>query len=310
MSVMNGVRRNRKRRAVPDRLGPREPEAGSVTPSPYFRWKGTIDVVLGAVLALLSLPVVVLLFVVVRITSPGPAVYRQMRVGKDGKVFTMYKVRTMRPNAEALTGAVWTKVNDCRVTHVGRLLRKLHLDEFPQLLNVLRGEMSLIGPRPERPEFVKVLSEAIPGYRDRLAVRPGITGLAQINLPPDSDLDSVRRKIILDVEYIKHAGPFLDCRMMLCTITRLLGLPGVHAMRLFGLERKVTIEGEPDALMTPDAETIPDVVSPTAVEERALMVRFHGGPNGNGNGDGNGNGNGEGGESSSSRKQAIGGKPR
>jgi lipopolysaccharide/colanic/teichoic acid biosynthesis glycosyltransferase len=301
MSVMNGVRRNRKRRAAPSRLGPKTPEAGGVTPSAYFRWKGSIDAVLGAVLALLSMPVVVVLVIVVRLTSPGSAIYRQTRVGKDGKVFTMYKIRTMRPNAEALTGAVWTKVNDCRVTRVGRLLRKLHLDEFPQLLNVLRGEMSLIGPRPERPEFVKVLSEAVPGYLDRLAVRPGITGLAQINLPPDSDLDSVRRKIILDVEYIKHAGPFLDLRMMLCTMTRLLGLPGVSAMKLFRLEREVTIEEESG---TPETGTTINVALPTTVEEHTPMGRFHGGSNGNGSG------NGDGDASGSSRRRALGGKPR
>jgi hypothetical protein len=121
-------------------------------------------------------------------------------------------------------------------------LRKLHLDEFPQLFNVLRGEMALVGPRPERPEFVSILSEQIQGYVARLAVKPGITGLAQINLPPDTDLESVRRKLILDVEYITEAGPLLDLQVMLCTAARLLGLPGELSMRPFRLKRSVYLD--------------------------------------------------------------------
>ena len=128
----------------------------------------------------------------VRLTSRGPGIYKQARVGKDGRKFMMYKIRTMRQDAEAASGPMWTQAHDPRVTFLGRVLRKLHLDELPQLFNVLKGEMSLVGPRPERPEFVRVLAEAIPGYRNRLAVRPGVTGLAQVNLPPDTDIASVR----------------------------------------------------------------------------------------------------------------------
>jgi hypothetical protein len=118
---------------------------------------------------------------------------------------------------------------------LGHFLRKLHLDELPQLINVVKKEMSLIGPRPERPEIASVLAEDIPGYTDRLIVLPGVTGLAQINLPPDATLDDVQRKIRLDMKYIKLAGPWLDARILMSTLARMLGVPGELAMRLFGL---------------------------------------------------------------------------
>jgi lipopolysaccharide/colanic/teichoic acid biosynthesis glycosyltransferase len=181
----------------------------------------------------------------VRATSKGPGIYQQTRVGKGGRIFTMYKVRSMRCDAEGKTGPTWAGVvRDPRVTPLGYWLRLLHLDELPQLFNVLRGEMSLVGPRPERPEFVSILAEQVPGYLDRLSVAPGITGLAQINLPPDTDLDSVRRKLVLDCEYIKTAGILLDVRILLCTALRMFGLRGGASVRLLGLERKVEL---PDA---------------------------------------------------------------
>ncbi|MCO6457135.1 MAG: sugar transferase, partial [Pirellulaceae bacterium] len=178
----------------------------------YLFWKGLLDRLTAAVLLVPGLPLLGLLIVLVRATSRGPGIYRQVRVGKDGREFTMYKLRSMRQDAEAGTGAVWSTSHDNRVTPLGRFLRRSHLDELPQLFNVLWGEMSLIGPRPERPEFVCVLEEQIDGYRDRLAVPPGVTGLAQINLPPDTDLTSVRRKQVLDLLYIDTASAWLDCR--------------------------------------------------------------------------------------------------
>jgi hypothetical protein len=153
----------------------------------------------------------------------------------------MYKIRTMRYDAEMSTGPVWTQHRDPRVTPVGRLLRKLHLDELPQLFNVIKGEMAIVGPRPERPEFVCVLAEAVPGYRNRLAVLPGITGLAQINLPPDTDLVSVQRKLVLDCEYIERGGPWLDTRLMLCTFLRLFKLPEGWLHSLFALSRDAKV---------------------------------------------------------------------
>jgi hypothetical protein len=160
----------------------------------------------------------------------------------------MYKLRSMRCDAEAGTGPVWAgAAADPRVTPLGYWLRVLHLDELPQLYNVARGEMSLVGPRPERPEFVSVLARKIPGYVDRLEVLPGITGLAQINLPADTDLHSVRCKLVLDQQYIRSAGVVMDVRIILCTLLRLFGLRGGRAVSLLGLTRVVDIPTETDA---------------------------------------------------------------
>src|SRR5262249_46262461 len=145
---------------------------------------------------------------------------------------TIYKIRSMYQNAESDGGARWCKLGDPRITPVGRVLRKTHIDELPQLWNVLRGEMSLVGPRPERPEFVPQLEQAIPRYRARLRVRTGLTGLAQVQLPPDSDLASVRRKLAYDLYYVERGGLWLDVRLLFCTAFHLLNLP--HGLtRLF-----------------------------------------------------------------------------
>ena len=218
-------------------VGDRVPTALSC----YFGWKTILDRVFALLLLVPGLPIIGLLVVLVRLTSRGPGIYSQVRTGKGGQTYVMYKIRSMTSDAETGTGAVWTQQNDPRVTRIGWLLRKLHLDELPQLFNVLRGEMSLIGPRPERPEFVAVLSEAIPGYAERLTMLPGITGLAQINLPPDTDLDSVRRKQVLDMQYIREASLWLDIRMLLCTFLRLFGLSGELAMRVMRLKRHVRL---------------------------------------------------------------------
>ncbi|MBI3466175.1 MAG: sugar transferase [Planctomycetes bacterium] len=207
--------------------------------SPYFRWKGWVDRTWAALLLVPGLPVIALLVAVVRLTSRGPGIFAQVRVGAHGRRFTMYKIRTMRVDAEASTGAVWCKENDPRITPLGNLLRKLHLDELPQLFNVLRGEMSLVGPRPERPEFVNVLAKAIPNYRHRHAIAPGVTGLAQVNLPPDTDLESVRKKLHLDLEYVRAGSLLLDLRLLATTLLRLIGIRSGRAVRLLGLEREV-----------------------------------------------------------------------
>jgi lipopolysaccharide/colanic/teichoic acid biosynthesis glycosyltransferase len=213
-----------------------------VTPTaPYFRWKAGLGRVLAGFLLVPGVPIMLLLVLLVRLTSRGPGLYRQVRVGKGGKKFGMFKIRTMRCDAES-DGAQWTQENDPRITRLGRVLRKLHLDEFPQLINVVRGEMDLIGPRPERPEFIQVLAREIPGYMNRLQILPGVTGLAQINLPPDTDLDSVRRKLKLDLEYIRTATFLLDLRMFVSTLLRMFGLRGEYAMRLMRLERYVALQ--------------------------------------------------------------------
>jgi lipopolysaccharide/colanic/teichoic acid biosynthesis glycosyltransferase len=138
--------------------------AHSAATTAYFRWQRALDLALAALLLIPSLPIIGLLVVLVRATSRGPGIYRQIRVGKHGRTFWMYKIRSMRQDAEAGTGAVWAQQRDPRVTPIGRVLRKLHLDEVPQVFNVLQGEMSFIGPRPERPEFVHVLAKQIPDY--------------------------------------------------------------------------------------------------------------------------------------------------
>lgn len=210
----------------------------NVTQQRYFSFSRRLNQLAAALLLIPGLPIMFFLVILVHITSPGPAIYRQRRVGLNGKVFTLMKIRTMLRDAEAKTGPVWTAKNDPRVTRLGKILRPLHLDELPQLFNVLFGQMALIGPRPERPEFTAILEKKIPGYMDRTKVLPGITGLAQINLPPDSDLDSVRRKLILDREYIENADLIMDARIFFCTSLRIIGLPGLTCARVAGISRE------------------------------------------------------------------------
>jgi lipopolysaccharide/colanic/teichoic acid biosynthesis glycosyltransferase len=217
------------------------PGGEAVKPAAYLRGVALLSRIGAAILAIPGLPITVALVMLVQMTSRGPGIYRQRRVGKNGKVFTLYKIRTMRVDAEAKTGPVWTAPNDPRITKVGRLLRPTHLDELPQLINVLRGEMTLIGPRPERPEFTQHLACQVPGYMDRFSVLPGITGLAQINLPPDTDVDSVRRKLVLDLEYIRGAHFKLDARIFMSTLMRLFGLPARRCARWFSVDRSPTI---------------------------------------------------------------------
>lgn len=197
-------------------------ESPNVSVSSYFRWKPFFSRLLALALMVPAIPMLIVLAAIIRMTSSGKAIYAQKRVGKNGKVFTMYKLRTMRDNAEAETGPIWATDDDVRVTRVGAFLRQHHLDELPQLLNVIKGEMDIFGPRPERPEFAKILSEKIPGYDDRHLVLPGITGLAQVHLPPDTDINSVCRKLRLDLEYINQGSLLLDVRMFFKTVLRLI----------------------------------------------------------------------------------------
>ncbi len=200
-----------------------EPLAGWARP--VHRWYPPVKAVLDFGLALLvtipALPIVILSAIVVKLTSPGPAFYQQRRVGKHGDVFTLFKLRTMVDNAEAMTGPVWASDSDPRVTPFGRFLRDSHIDEFPQLLNVLLGQMSLIGPRPERPEFMIRLQSVVPRYPERLAVRPGITGLTQLRLPPDTDPEGVSKKLVYDLYYIRRMNLWLDARIIAYTAYQL-----------------------------------------------------------------------------------------
>lgn len=191
----------------------------------YSSTKAAIDWTCALFLLILTLPLFVIAAIAVKLTSRGPIIYSQVRLGKGGKPFTMHKLRTMVNNCEKHSGAKWSTPGDPRVTLVGRFLRKTHIDELPQLWNVLRGEMSLVGPRPERPEFVCQLERVLPRYRDRLLIRPGLSGLAQVQLPPDSDLDSVRRKLAHDLYYVHKLTFWLDFRILCTTALNLMGLP-------------------------------------------------------------------------------------
>jgi lipopolysaccharide/colanic/teichoic acid biosynthesis glycosyltransferase len=193
----------------------------------------------------LALP---LLALIIKLDSPGSVFYSQERVGlnrrrrsqdqnhtgeerrkvlQPGRPFRVHKLRTMGTNAEA-GGPQWAAKNDVRVTRVGRFLRKTRVDEIPQFLNVLKGEMSLIGPRPERLVFVRQLEKEVPNYRDRLLMLPGITGLAQVVNGYDDGLESVRRKVELDRQYIRRAGPIQDGRILLSTVRVVLKGEGAH----------------------------------------------------------------------------------
>ncbi len=169
-------------------------------------FKRFFDICLAAVGIIISAPIVVLFAMLIKLFSPsGPVIYFQQRVGMGGRVFKIYKLRSMRPDAETGSGPIWAKERgDPRVIPViGEFMRKTHIDELPQFLNVFKGDMSLVGPRPERPEMVQSLKEQVPGYEQRLRVRPGITGLAQVRHCYDRNIRDVKKKIKLDLLYIR-----------------------------------------------------------------------------------------------------------
>jgi len=178
----------------------------------------------GAIGLLLASPLMLLVAIAVRLTSPGPVLYKQIRVGRNGATFPIYKFRSMYRDAEAQTGAVWASKNDPRITPLGYWLRKMRLDELPQLFNVVRGDMCIVGPRPERPEFIKMLEEKIPCYRQRLTVKPGVTGWAQVNYKYGDTIEDTVAKLEYDLYYIKNLAISLDFYIIFHTIkTVLLG---------------------------------------------------------------------------------------
>ena len=197
--------------------------SGELGPRPqnllYQRITNVIVAVIGIVL---SFPLMVLTALAVRLSSPGPVLYRQARVGLDDSLFTVYKFRSMRADAETGTGPVWAQKDDPRVTTVGRIIRRIRFDELPQLFNVLRGEMSMVGPRPERPEFVKALNDQIPYYRQRHCVRPGITGWAQISYKYGDTLEDTITKLEYDLYYIKNMSMALDNYIIFHTLKAML----------------------------------------------------------------------------------------
>jgi lipopolysaccharide/colanic/teichoic acid biosynthesis glycosyltransferase len=227
-----------------------------LTPAIECSWsaraKSILDFGLALVLLVLTAPITALAALAVKLTSRGPIFYCQTRTGHGGRPFTIVKLRTMKHNCESVSGACWSSKGDPRITWLGRLLRRTHVDELPQLWNVLRGEMSLVGPRPERPEFVVRLQQLFPDYVRRLVVRPGMSGLAQIQLPADTDVESVRRKLVYDLYYVDRHTLWLDVRIILSTIGKVLHLPFAVSRVLLQLPSGNVVEGDGNLNMVMD----------------------------------------------------------
>jgi len=209
----------------------------------WYAWcRSAIEIPATAVLLVLTAPLMLIAALLIKLTSRGPVIYSQLRMGRGGQPFKVLKIRSMYHDCERLSGPRWSNGRDPRVLPIGRVIRYLHIDELPQLWNVLRGEMSLIGPRPERPEFVLKLEKSIPRYRERLRVRPGISGLAQVQWPADIDVEGARCKLAYDLYYIENMSPWLDFRISLSTLLK-MACVGFSVMRtLFALPTKSEVE--------------------------------------------------------------------
>jgi len=186
------------------------------------RLRRVANVVLAAIGIFVSLPIMLAVAIAVKLESKGPVLFYQERVGENGRVFQILKFRSMREGAEEQSGPVWASVSDPRVTRVGRLIRKLRLDELPQFINVLRGDMNFVGPRPERPKFVEELSVAIPYYSQRHLIKPGLTGWAQIKYPYGASVEDAAEKLQYDLFYIKNQSWLLDATIIFETIKTVL----------------------------------------------------------------------------------------
>lgn len=194
----------------------------------YLALKRATDICLSMFGIVTLFPIGIIISTLIFIESRLPVFYIQKRVGKDGKVFKLYKFRSMVNGAEKYTGPVWARKNDPRVTSIGRFLRKTRLDELPQLINVLRGEMSLVGPRPERPEIIEYLKQEIPEYTKRLQLKPGLTGLAQVNHHYDCSIADVKKKLACDFYYMENQNLLLDLKVFLKTVLVVLTGRGAH----------------------------------------------------------------------------------
>lgn len=207
----------------------------------YQRVKRVLSRIAGFVTLFAATPVIVFCAVLVRLTSSGPAFYSQMRLGYCGRQFRIYKLRTMKYRCEDGTGAVWATSRDPRVTRLGRVLRRLHLDELPQLWNIASGEMCFVGHRPERPEIVEKLLEDIPNYNERLTIFPGLTGLSQVLQEADTGIESARIKLQNDLEYRRRECLSLDVRIVVGTALKILGVSRPTIARLLRLDSKPTL---------------------------------------------------------------------
>lgn len=179
--------------------------------------KRGFDLAAASLLLVVGAPICLLVGIAIRWEDGGPALFRQVRVGRHGRPFTLYKLRSMRPDAEADHGPQWAAIDDERATRVGRWIRALRIDEIPQAWNILRGEMSFVGPRPERPEFVRILRQRLPGYDRRHAVAPGLTGWAVVNQPYCGTIEDAAVKLRYDLEYVERVSLWQDLRILVRT---------------------------------------------------------------------------------------------
>jgi exopolysaccharide biosynthesis polyprenyl glycosylphosphotransferase len=186
------------------------------------RLKRISDVVISLIILLLTIPLYILFAIAIKIDSKGPVLFKQERIGMNSKEFNIYKFRSMYLDAEKHTGPVWSTKDDPRVTRVGKILRKLRIDEIPQFFNVLKGEMSLVGPRPERKYFVEMLAQQLPYYKRRLKVRPGITGWAQVKHKYDESIEDVKVKLRYDLFYIENMSLRMDLKILARTLLVIL----------------------------------------------------------------------------------------
>jgi exopolysaccharide biosynthesis polyprenyl glycosylphosphotransferase len=197
-----------------------------ISPEPMPLWekavKRLMDVTISVVVLIVLAPFLLLVALFIRLGSPGPVIFRQERIGRNGKPFVMNKFRTMVEDAERKTGPMWAKKNDPRITKIGYWLRKLRIDELPQLYNVIRGQMSLVGPRPEREHFVEQFKDQIPLYMRRLRVRPGITGWAQVKWKYDASLDDVKEKTKYDLYYVENISLRMDIKIIINTLITMI----------------------------------------------------------------------------------------
>jgi len=222
----------------------------------YASLKPTFDLLTAAVFTVLMFPFMAAAWVAIKISSPGPGLYVQTRAGRGGRPFRIFKIRSMRHDRATAANLNWAAKGDTRISGVGKLLRVLHLDELPQLFNVLRGEMSLVGPRPERPEVIalKGLPDEVPGYHLRTLVRPGVTGLAQIQLPADTDVTSVKHKLYYDLYYLSHQSVWLDFRICVGTVLKCVCGPETLRKLLFLPTREQVCDHFLSLLIVPEAD--------------------------------------------------------
>ncbi len=181
-------------------------------------FKRISDLIVALALLIFTAPLLAMIALAIKCDSPGPILYRQERVGRGGRRFVLLKFRSMVSDAERDGRPVWAAERDARISRVGRFIRQTRIDELPQLINVLRGDMSLVGPRPERPFFVEYLNQVIPYYDRRHSVHPGITGWAQVNYPYGASVEDSRRKLMYDLEYLAKANLFFDIKILLLTV--------------------------------------------------------------------------------------------